>query len=106
MALPIFEAHPATDFFEPAREALLETYRIRPPPASHLPRIIYIDRQKTDRRLPNQTHDALMDLFVVYVELGKIQFDQAVLEDLTSHQQIEAVAYADVRPTASVLTPV
>jgi hypothetical protein len=95
MSLPIFEQNPPVGFFEPARQTLLETYEIRSPALS-APHVVYVDRQNTDRRLPNETHDALLDLFAEFDHNGRVEFKHVVLEDLTPHEQIETVAYADV----------
>ena len=95
MLLPIFEAGPPAGFFNPARETLLNTYHIHPPSAG-TPRIVYIDRQTTSRRLPNETQDALLDTFHEFEKDGRAQFRHIILEELTAHEQIEAVAYADV----------
>lgn len=102
MLLPIFQANPPTHFFEPARQSLLETYHIHPPhlASKHLPKVLYIDRQSTDRRLNNETHDALLDLFGEFGREGRMEFGHVLLEDLTPHQQIEVVAYADVSTQA------
>lgn len=97
MLLPIFEANPPIHFFEPARKALLDTYHIHAPTSEdRLPKLLYIDRQNTDRRLPNETHDALLDLFGEVRDQGRMEFEHVLLEDWTPHQQIEKVAYADV----------
>ncbi|KAK1924496.1 hypothetical protein DB88DRAFT_490663 [Papiliotrema laurentii] len=95
MSLPIFEQNPPVGFFESARQTLLETYEIRSPALS-APHVVYVDRQNTDRRLPNETHDALLDLFAEFDHSGRVEFKHVVLEDLTPHEQIETVAYADI----------
>lgn len=96
MPEPILELQPPEGFFEPARKHLLEVYNLQPK-AMTAPHVIYIDRQNTDRRMPNETHNGLIELLEGYHTLGQIEFRHVELEDLTPHQQIEAVAFADVR---------
>ena len=97
MALPIVEAEPPLGFFDPARDSLLRNYKIHSP-KERKPRIIYIDRQSTDRRLPDATNFDLLETCREIAEDGQAVFDHIVLEELTGPQQIAAVAFADVRP--------
>jgi hypothetical protein len=96
MALPIIEAEPPLGFFDPARDAILRNYNIAPPPPQQGLKIVYIDRQSTDRRLTDETHLQLLETCREFVVDGKAVFDHIILEEFTVPQQIEAVAYADV----------
>jgi protein O-GlcNAc transferase len=95
MPMPILETHPSDDFFVPARQRFLESYGIHPPSRT-VPEVLYIDRQNTDRRLENATHDALLELMQEMAKDGRFEFKHIELEDLTPREQIEVVAYADV----------
>ena len=95
MPMPILETHPRDDFFVPARQRFLESYGIHPP-SKAVPEVLYIDRQNTERRLPNATHDALLEMMQEMSRGGRFEFKHVELEDLTPREQIEVVAYADV----------
>lgn len=102
MALAIVEADPPAGFFDPARNTLLRNYHIGPPSKGE-PSVVYIDRQDTSRRLPSETHEALLEILHQAEKDGRVRFRRVVLDDLTKHEQIEAVAYADVRRTLTRL---
>lgn len=99
MAVPIFEHPHSTGFWNQAREKLLRHYSI--PIHTDLPRppkVVYVDRQTTDRRLHTADHEALVELLRDMERRGRIQFLHATLEEMTGVEQIKTVSDASVRP--------
>ncbi len=97
MALPIFEHVPARSHhcLALARERLLESLNIK----AHLVpkrKVVYIDRQATERRLPDETHEELLNMYEdTQAETG-VEIRHLKLEDMPIHEQVEVVADASV----------
>lgn len=95
MALPIFQHPHIPDFFTPPRERLLEHYNIRKTEPS-VSKVIYIDRQASDRRMSDQNHEELLQMLVDLDCSGVLTFEHLVLEDMEPIEQVRAVADASV----------
>ena len=95
MALPIFQHPHIPDFFTPPRERLLEHYNIRKTEPS-VSKVIYIDRQASDRRMSDQNHEELLQMLVDLDSSGVLTFEHLVLEDMEPIEQVRAVADASV----------
>jgi hypothetical protein len=100
MSVPIFETPHRANFFKPYRQRLLDHYDISSKPAA-CPKIVYIDRQSSSRRLSDATENDLLDLLRGVEKSGQGRFHHVILEDLTVVQQIEVVADATVSDTCS-----
>lgn len=108
MALGAISLPHNREFFSPARRALLSSLKIRAPTNRPVHgrkldqgdvKIVYIDRQDTDRRLSDEAHK---DLMAVLDDLEdddhrwKVDFVRGKFGDLDIREQIKAVADADV----------
>lgn len=97
MAAGIFEEHHQPHFFSGARNRLLHHYDIHPRKPSDPQQIVYIDRQNSDRKLPDATHTELLRQLETFSETERVDFRYLKLEDMSPRDQIEAVARASVR---------
>jgi hypothetical protein len=96
MSLPIFETPHRPNFFQATRNRLLEHYHITLPSEGKCPKIVYIDRQSSHRRLPDDTHLELLAVFKGLEAAGFGTFVDVVMEKLSVIEQIEVVADANV----------
>jgi hypothetical protein len=96
MALPIFEHPRAPHFFQPARRTLLDRYSISSV-LRERPKVVYIDRQSTDRHLRHEDHEDLVAMLGDLNRTRLIEFDHVVLENMTTVAQVEVIADAQVR---------
>lgn len=95
MALAIYEEPHLPHFFQPARQRLLNNLDI-PEPNDKRRKMVYIDRQSTDRRIPDNEHEEMLEMFKD-VEIEKdVSIEHVRLEDLSVKEQVEAVAFASV----------
>lgn len=99
MALPIFEHPHSPNFFVPVRQKLLAHYGIRPK-NDHRPKIVYIDRQQSDRHLPEKDHESLLELLSALSQF--VDARRVILEDVPLREQIEMVADCTVSRLLSV----
>jgi aspartate 1-decarboxylase len=101
MSIPIFDHPPPFGFFQAARQHLLQTYAIAQPPSHKTaPRVTYIDRQNTTRRMSNQTHEAFLQVMLNMQGSGQIDFRHMRLEEYAPVAQVEVVAWSDVTSRA------
>jgi hypothetical protein len=102
MALPMFEQPLTPHFFAQARQKLLAHFSISSyapplqPGEKRIPKVIYIDRQNSDRKLKDEDHEGLEELLRDMHKMGVLDFDDVVLEDHSKGEQVEKVAGADV----------
>lgn len=98
MAVPIFEHPHRPHFFDSVRSRLLYHYGIS---GKHLacPKIVYIDRQDTKRRMPDELHAEFLDMMRDMETEGYGQFEHISLEDISPLQQLREVADASVSTT-------
>jgi len=97
MSIRIFDHPPPPGFFESARQNLLETYEIaEPPPHKKLPRVTYIDRQDTSRRMSDETHVRFLQVLETMQDEQKIEFRHMRLEKYPPVVQVDYVAWSDV----------
>jgi hypothetical protein len=61
-----------------------------------VPKVVYIDRQASKRRLRHEDHLGLMDTLLSLRDSGRIAFKHAKLEDLSHAEQVTMVSDADV----------
>ncbi|WVR03762.1 hypothetical protein IAU60_000757 [Kwoniella sp. DSM 27419] len=91
-------------FFTPTRLALFSHLSIEAPPARMepqrslrtMPKIVYVDRQNTDRKLSPQAHAELAVALGEMEALGKATVGHKKMSRLSLREQIEAVADADI----------
>ena len=95
MAVPIFEHPHRPHFFKSTRSRLLYHYGIS---GKHLPcpKIVYIDRQDSKRRIPDELHEEFLDMMRDLERTGYGQFKHIHLEDISPLQQLREVADASV----------
>lgn len=96
--------------FEPLRHQMAQHLKIYPTPTRSLigksvgkvPKVLYVDRQDTSRRLDPEAHQHLMELFEGMRDEGKVVFTHGVFgEGMTVEEQIQSVIAADVSPSIS-----
>ena len=91
MAVPILDRPLRPHFFAPARQRMLNHLGHTGTIAS-IPKIVYIDRQSTDRRLVASDHENLLELLHKLDETGAVETSHVLLEKLSPKQQVLAVA--------------
>ncbi|WWC87940.1 uncharacterized protein L201_002840 [Kwoniella dendrophila CBS 6074] len=108
MSLPIFEelSKPPPPFFSPYRESLLsnlDLLSILKPTRYHLgkplksiPKIVYLDRQESTRKLSVEDNQGLLDVFENLTKHGKAIYENPHLPELSFKQQVEVVKDADI----------
>jgi hypothetical protein len=95
MAVPILTRPFRTGFFESKRQQLLSYYSI-PSKRQACPKIVYVDRQKTNRRMPDETHEGFMAMLRGLEEDGYGRVEWVRAEDMGAVEQVRAVADATV----------
>jgi hypothetical protein len=103
MALAVSTFPCSPDFWTPTRQAMLDYVGApvlnRPrigASLSPLPKIVYVDRQTSRRRLSDDDHRDLMTALLTFRDTGKITFRHAKLEEMSHEEQVGMVADADV----------
>ncbi|WVQ74648.1 hypothetical protein IAR50_004249 [Cryptococcus sp. DSM 104548] len=104
MALDAYQLAPSPDFFTPFRRALLSFYNIpsltRPLPGMSVnfkrPKIVYIERQGTERRFKEEVHEHLVKRLERLEEWGEARVGLAVLEGMEKREQFKLFADADI----------
>nr|XP_019050433.1 hypothetical protein I302_00865 [Kwoniella bestiolae CBS 10118]OCF29363.1 hypothetical protein I302_00865 [Kwoniella bestiolae CBS 10118] len=106
MALPIFSELPAPPppFFTPYREALLHNLGLAIPPTrqqygkslNKIPKIVYLDRQDTNRKLTEGDHKGLLDVLKGLEKERKAVVGVPHLAEMDCRYQVKAVKDADV----------
>ena len=97
MSPPIFDHSPPRGFFDSAWGHLLETYKIAKAPPRRLgPRVTYIDRQDTSRRMSDETHEQFLEVLLGMQHLREIEFRHLRLEEYSPTEQVEYIARTDV----------
>ncbi|KAK4688429.1 P-type Ca2+ transporter type 2C, partial [Tremellales sp. Uapishka_1] len=99
MALEAFSLPHLHDFFSGVRHALLHSFstpfqtRLLPMTTlRRIPKVVYVDRQSSDRALAQADHEALVE---VLNELN-VDFIHAKMEAMSFESQVEAVSDADI----------
>ncbi|TYJ53499.1 hypothetical protein B9479_005885 [Cryptococcus floricola] len=104
MALDAYQLAPSPDFFTPLRRALLSFYNIpsltRPSPGMSVnfkrPKIVYVERQSTERRFEEQVHEDLVKRLERLERMGEAKVGLAVLEGMEKREQFRLFADADI----------
>ncbi|WWC60369.1 uncharacterized protein I303_102940 [Kwoniella dejecticola CBS 10117] len=104
MAASIFSRPHPPFFFTPIRHALLNHLEIPVPKARRdpqraldkIPKIVYIDRQDTNRKLSSEGHKELSVVLGEIEALGKAHVGHKKMGKLDGRSQIEAVHDADI----------
>ncbi|WVQ64967.1 uncharacterized protein L199_003137 [Kwoniella botswanensis] len=104
MAASIFSRPHPPFFFTPIREAFLSHLSIPLPPnrldpqraLKGLPKIVYVDRQNTDRKLSPEGHRELSVVLGEIESIGKATVGHKKLGKLGGKEKVEAVHDADI----------
>ncbi|WRT65752.1 uncharacterized protein IL334_002700 [Kwoniella shivajii] len=104
MAASIFSRPHPPFFFTPVRLALLSHLEIPLPPnridpqraLGRLPKIVYVDRQNTDRKLSKQGHQELSVVLGEMEALGKAVVGHKKMGKLNGREKVESVHDADI----------
>ncbi|ODN76491.1 hypothetical protein L202_05157 [Cryptococcus amylolentus CBS 6039] len=106
MAASVFALPHSPFFFTPSRLTLLphlginfSPHRLAPSKLSTgegVPKIVYVDRQGTDRKLDDESHMGIAVVLAELDALGLARVGHKKMERLTHVEQVEAVADADI----------
>ncbi|GFZ42512.1 hypothetical protein JCM24511_00228 [Saitozyma sp. JCM 24511] len=103
LALPVTSRSPSPHFWTPTRRAMMSyvaaPFFERALPGARLgpvPKVVYVDRQASKRRLRHEDHLGLMDTLLSLRDSGRIAFKHAKLEDLSHAEQVTMVSDADI----------
>ncbi|WWC96890.1 hypothetical protein V866_003765 [Kwoniella sp. B9012] len=106
MSLPIFEELPSPPppFFAPYRQKLLRNLHLSQPPVRAkvgkaldvIPKIVYLDRQETDRKLSDDDHTGLLEVLRNLKKDGKAEVGVPHLSEMGFRNQVKAVKGADI----------
>lgn len=105
MSLPIFEQPLRPHFFAPARQRLLDHLGVRLPSTRKAPKLVYIDRQNTGRKLSDEIHSGVLRMLDQMSADGLVDAHYVVLEDLSPQEQVRAIAGAKVGPAWPRICP-
>jgi hypothetical protein len=86
----------SSHFFDKPRQQLLDYFAIPPAPAGKQVRIAYIDRQSSNRKIPEDQHMTLVAEMKSLADSRGAHFAHLVLEDMTPDEQFREVAQANV----------
>lgn len=93
MSLPIFLHPHRSDFWQSARARLLRHYKISSTRKADVPRkVVYVDRQTTDRRLVDADHEGLVGVLEHLHREKRIDYVHATLEEMSGVEQVRMVA--------------
>lgn len=96
MAIGILGEKLQPHWFTAARNRLLNYFHIPPSNDKKRHRLAYINRQGTDRKLPDEVHAALLESIHALSEKYNVEIADLVLEDMTKEEQIRAIANSTV----------
>lgn len=97
MAIPLFLRTLPSHFFSAARLHLLQRYRLTHRNLETWPRVVYVDRQNSTRRMPQADHEGVLDILDFLQRSGRAETEHLILEQLSPEEQLAAVAGASVR---------
>ncbi|KAL1406132.1 hypothetical protein Q8F55_007815 [Vanrija albida] len=95
MAIGILGEKLQPHWFTAARNRLLDYFHI-PPANKKTHRLAYINRQGTDRKLPDETHAELLKSLHGLSDKYNVEIADLVLEDLSKEEQIRAIANSTI----------
>lgn len=97
MSIPVFDRAPPRGFFDSARDQLLGTYKIaKAPPHTLGPRVTYIDRQDTSRRMSDEMHERFLEVLLGMQQRREIELRHLRLEEYSPTKQVGYIARTDV----------
>ncbi|WVQ78812.1 hypothetical protein IAT38_000903 [Cryptococcus sp. DSM 104549] len=104
MSASIFALPHPPFFFNPARSALLRNLSIPEAPTRRdpsrslrrVPKIVYVDRQESERRLSEEAHAALAVVLAEMEARGKARVGHKKMDVLSHAEQVKAVSDADI----------
>jgi hypothetical protein len=100
MSIPIFDTISFPSYFTSAQQGLIDRLRIEPRSTNAtLPRVVYVDRQSSGRRLKGDAHKDLLDVMYRLQGEGKVDFWHMPLEDYTPEEQVTVMVHTDVSVT-------
>jgi len=96
MAVAVFDAKHAKDFWDKARSSVLKYFGISRSRLQPKHNIVYLDRQDTQRRLSNRDHDALVHTLGSIAAKTGATFTHLELKNMTIVDTIKVVSQATV----------
>nr|XP_031858488.1 uncharacterized protein CI109_006133 [Kwoniella shandongensis]KAA5525560.1 hypothetical protein CI109_006133 [Kwoniella shandongensis] len=104
MAASVFSLPHPPFFFTPARLSLLNNYDVAPPPHRlgpskslyNIPKILYVDRQGTERKLSGEAHAGLAVVLGELESMGRARVVHKKMEKISHEEQIRNVADVDI----------
>jgi hypothetical protein len=111
MALHALSLPRPREAFEPLRASMSKflkvstaSRKIEGKALKKIPKVVYVDRQDTSRRLKDEDHEELVEYLKKMEKKGKVEFVHGKFGSLGLRDQVKSVLDADVRYSSSCHT--